>query len=129
MFPCSKASGGAATALAEGWDDEADGGLGTGAPGSPASSAWGQVLNQRLSDAGEALMAAADPTLMLTPLVIAMPQPMAEALGWPDTPIGAADICLAPILPEGPRPRVIPSGDRSAWARPTRTSPPRDSRH
>ena len=29
---------------------------------------------------------------MLTPLVIAMPQPMAEALGWPDEPIGYADI-------------------------------------
>jgi Ca-activated chloride channel homolog len=29
---------------------------------------------------------------MLTPLVIGMPQPMAEALGWPDTPIGWADV-------------------------------------
>ena len=97
----SKASGGAATALAEGWDDEADGGP---APvlWSPASSAWGQVLNQRLSDAGEAPMAAADPTpFMLTPLVIAMPQPMAEALGWPDTPIGWADILALANSPEG----------------------------
>ena len=32
---------------------------------------------------------------MLTPLVIAMPKPMAEALGYPDKPIGLADI-LAP---------------------------------
>jgi Ca-activated chloride channel family protein len=29
---------------------------------------------------------------MLTPLVIAMPEPMARALGWPDTPIGWTDI-------------------------------------
>jgi len=29
---------------------------------------------------------------MVTPLVIAMPQPMAEALGYPDEPIGFADI-------------------------------------
>ena len=29
---------------------------------------------------------------MLTPLVIAMPKPMAEALGYPDKPIGFADI-------------------------------------
>ena len=29
---------------------------------------------------------------MLTPLVIAMPRPMAEALGWPNEPIGFADL-------------------------------------
>jgi Ca-activated chloride channel family protein len=29
---------------------------------------------------------------MLTPLVIAMPEPMATALGWPDKPIGWSDI-------------------------------------
>ena len=83
----SKASGAATTALAEGWDEEVDG------PRpviwSPAVGSWGQILNQRLADAGEAPMAPEDPTsFMLTPLVIAMPEPMAEALGWPDTPIG-----------------------------------------
>ena len=83
----SKASGSATTALAEGWDEELDG------PRpviwSPAASSWGQILNQRLADAGEAPIAPEDPTpFMLTPLVIAMPEPMAEALGWPDTPIG-----------------------------------------
>src|SRR3546814_2992528 len=31
-------------------------------------------------------------SFMLTPLVIAMPRPMAEALGWPDEPLGFADI-------------------------------------
>jgi len=88
----SKASGGAATALAEGWDEDSDGGP---APvlWSPASSAWGEVLNQRLADSGAPAMAPEDPTpFMLTPLVIAMPQPMAEALGWPDQPIGWAQI-------------------------------------
>ena len=48
----SKASGGAATALAEGWDETTDG------PRpvlwSPASSAWGEVLNQRLARIGQA---------------------------------------------------------------------------
>ncbi len=87
----SKASGGAMSALAEGWDVAEDG------PEpviwSPASSSWGTILNQRLEDDGKAPMAPADPTsFMLTPLVIAMPQPMAEALGWPDTPIGWKDI-------------------------------------
>ncbi len=83
----SKASGGAATALTEGWDEAADG------PRpviwSPAASSWGTILNQRLSEAGDEPMAPADPTpFMLTPLVIAMPEPMAEALGYPDQPIG-----------------------------------------
>ena len=36
---------------------------------------------------------ATDPvSFMNTPLVIAMPRPMAEALGWPDQPIGWSDI-------------------------------------
>jgi Ca-activated chloride channel family protein len=38
---------------------------------------------------------------MLTPLVIAMPQPMAEALGWPDEPIGFADIVTLATDPDG----------------------------
>ncbi|MHB1137824.1 MAG: vWA domain-containing protein [Microthrixaceae bacterium] len=87
----SKASGGAMSALAEGWDEAEDG------PRpviwSPASSSWGTILNQELADAGRPAMAPADPTpFMLTPLVIAMPQPMAEALGYPDQPIGWSDI-------------------------------------
>ena len=96
----SKASGGAATALAEGWDEATDG----PAPvlWSPASSAWGQVLNQKLADAGEEPMAPEDPApFMLTPLVIAMPEPMAEALGWPDQPIGWSDILELARSPEG----------------------------
>ena len=38
---------------------------------------------------------------MLTPLVIAMPQPMAEALGYPNTPIGYADILRLANDPAG----------------------------
>jgi Ca-activated chloride channel family protein len=87
----SKASGSATTALAEGWDETTEG------PRpviwSPASSAWGTILNQRLTEQGAAPMAPEDPTpFMLTPLVIAMPEPMAEALGYPETPIGWAQI-------------------------------------
>jgi len=37
-------------------------------------------------------MADASTPFMLTPLVIAMPRPMAEALGWPNTPLGFTDI-------------------------------------
>ena len=87
----SKASGAAMTALAEGWNEADDGPLPT--IWSPASSSWGTILNQELADAGNEPMAPDDPTpFMLTPLVIAMPKPMAEALGWPDTPIGWKDV-------------------------------------
>jgi Ca-activated chloride channel family protein len=38
---------------------------------------------------------------MLTPLVIAMPRPMAEALGWPDEPLGFADLATLAENAEG----------------------------
>ena len=98
--PQVKSSGGAATLLAEGWDETTEG------PRpviwSPAASSWGAVLNQRLSARGRAPMAPADAQpFMLTPLVIAMPEPMAAALGWPDKPIGFADIAELATNPEG----------------------------
>lgn len=89
--PQSKASGGAAQLLAGAWDEAVDGPLPV--IWSPASSAWGPVLNQRLIDAGQDPIAPEDPVpFMVTPLVIAMPEPMAEALGYPDEPVGWADI-------------------------------------
>lgn len=90
--PYRKSSGEAMTLLSEGWPNpEADG------PRpviwSPAASTWGAILNQLLADRGEPPMAPEDSRpFMLTPLVIAMPEPMAEALGYPDEPIGWADI-------------------------------------
>jgi Ca-activated chloride channel family protein len=87
----SQSSGAVTTALAEGWDEQTD-----GIPPvlwSPAASSWGTILNQRLADEGRPPMVSEDPTpFMLTPLVIAMPEPMAEALGYPETPIGWSDI-------------------------------------
>src|SRR5690606_22284245 len=38
---------------------------------------------------------------MLTPLVIAMPKPMADALGYPATPVGWADIARLATDPAG----------------------------
>ncbi|AXV08725.1 hypothetical protein DVS28_a4057 [Euzebya pacifica] len=98
--PLRKASGSAATLLAEGWDEELEG------PRpviwSPAGSAWGGVLNQQLIDAGQAPIAPTDfEPFMLTPLVIAMPEPMAEALGYPEEPIGWNDLLELSQNPEG----------------------------
>jgi Ca-activated chloride channel family protein len=88
--PQSKPSGGATTLLSKGWNEQVDG------PRpviwSPASSAWGTILNQRLQDKGQPAMAPEGTPFMLTPLVIAMPKPMADALGYPKEPIGFEDI-------------------------------------
>jgi Ca-activated chloride channel family protein len=89
--PYSKSSGGTATALSNGWpSEEAEG------PRpevwSPAASSWGAIVNQRLADRGQEPIAPDSEPFMLTPLVIAMPKPMADALGYPETPIGFADI-------------------------------------
>jgi Ca-activated chloride channel family protein len=40
-------------------------------------------------------------SFMLTPLVIAMPKPMAQALGWPTTPIGFGDVLALSQDPNG----------------------------
>jgi Ca-activated chloride channel family protein len=88
--PQRKSSGAAMTLLAQEWDEAVEG------PRpviwSPASSAWGLILNQRLTDAGGQPMAPEGTPFMVTPLVIAMPKPMADAIGYPDKPIGFADI-------------------------------------
>ena len=68
---------------------------------SPASSAWGAVVNHRLSLAGQAPMASDFERIMITPLVLAMPRPMAEALGWPEAEIGWADVLSLSQDPEG----------------------------
>ena len=54
-----------------------------------------------------------------------MPRPMAEALGWPEEPLGFADILALVPGPGRAGPRYgHPSGARSGSARPTPTSPP-----
>jgi Ca-activated chloride channel family protein len=56
---------------------------------SPASSLWGRLLN---FDADQTWAPSDSPSLIRTPLVIAMWEPMARALGWPDRSIGFADL-------------------------------------
>ena len=89
--PASKASGAAMQLLADGWPDEQAEGP-RPVIWSPASSAWGSILNQLRTDAGEPEMVGEGRPFMLTPLVIAMPEPMADALGYPETPVGWAEI-------------------------------------
>ena len=88
--PQSKSSGLGASLLVEGWNEDSQGPRPV--VWSPASSAWGAIVDQRLTEQGDEPIAGEGTPFMLTPLVIAMPQPMAEALGWPDEPIGWADV-------------------------------------
>ena len=91
-----KSSGGAATALINGWtNEEAEG------PKpviwSPAASGWGAIVNER---AGTTLAPEGKP-FILTPLVIAMPGRMAKELGYPSKPIGFKDIVALANDPQG----------------------------
>lgn len=96
----SKASGGAAEALARGWNEAADGPR----PDvwSPASSSWTVLLRQRTAaqDRGD-LVPEQTPSIAQTPLVIAMPKPMAESLGWPAKPLGWGDVLALARDPRG----------------------------
>lgn len=72
---------------------------------SPASSVWLTLINSlwrkkydsALVDTG----ATSTPSLVLTPVVIAMWKNEAEALGWPTKPIGWADIASLSTNPRG----------------------------
>jgi Ca-activated chloride channel homolog len=72
---------------------------------SPASGAYLSLLNdawQRRAGNLKPIAQAGEP-LVLSPLVIAMWKPMAEALGWPGKPLGWADILKV-------------ARDRNGWA-------------
>ncbi len=94
--PYNKSSGAAATLLPEGWPDPEVNGA-RPVIWSPAASSWGAIVNER---AGREMATGGTP-FMLTPLVIAMPKPMADALGYPATPVGFADIVALANDPEG----------------------------
>jgi Ca-activated chloride channel family protein len=85
-------SGIGASLLSDGWTDEAQNGA-KPVVWSPAASSWGAVVNERLAQKQQPAIVPSDAKpFMLTPLVIAMPKPMAEALGYPQTPIGFGDL-------------------------------------
>ena len=95
----AKSSGAAAQLLSSEWDETAEG------PRpviwSPSASTWGAIVNQRLEAQAEPPLTGEFTSFQLTPLVIAMPKPMAEALGWPKEPLGFADILALSQDPAG----------------------------
>ena len=59
----------------------------------PASSGWVRLLEQRtLATDRPKLIPASIPKIAASPLVIAMPRPMAQALGWPKKQLGWTDL-------------------------------------
>ncbi len=97
----TKSSGGATTALARGWDAKVDGPR----PDvwSPASSSWAALLRQQTSarDLPDLVGDGKPASIARTPLVIAMPKPMAQALGWPGKELGWSDILALAQDPQG----------------------------
>lgn len=58
---------------------------------SPAGSEWVDLA--RTTDDGRRLLPESEPQSIVTsPLTIAMPKPMAETMGWPETTIGWSDL-------------------------------------
>ncbi len=68
----------------------------------PASSTWASQLELQLQAAHKPDLIPRDrPSVATSPLVIAMPRPMAQALGWPGRPLGWSDLIGALRNPEG----------------------------
>ncbi|MBK5305136.1 MAG: VWA domain-containing protein [Frankiaceae bacterium] len=97
----TKSSGGAATALARGWDDAVDGPR----PDvwTPAATSWTALLRFQTTsrDLPDLVGDEKPPSIARTPLVIAMPKPMAETLGWPSKAIGWGDVLALAKDPNG----------------------------
>jgi Ca-activated chloride channel homolog len=81
----------AMAALATGWTDPSLGAR----PDVwvPASSSWASELELQLAAARTpSVLPAERPSIATSPLVIAMPKPMAQALGWPRQMLGWSDL-------------------------------------
>ncbi|HLY26629.1 MAG TPA: extracellular solute-binding protein [Aggregatilineales bacterium] len=69
---------------------------------SPASSVWIPILNDRWTTKNGASLISGDcPKAVISPVVIMMWKPEAQALGWPDKEIGWADIAKIATDPKG----------------------------
>ncbi|HEV7526065.1 MAG TPA: substrate-binding domain-containing protein, partial [Acidimicrobiia bacterium] len=67
----------------------------------PGSTMWGELLNARLARRHRAAMAPNGTPFARTPLVVAMPAPMARALDYPHRPVGWVDLAQLARDPRG----------------------------
>lgn len=95
-----KASGETEKALAHDWNESVD-----GKPPvvwAPAATTWIELLKTERALLGATpILPQAAPSIIQSSLVIAMPRPMGEALGWPRTSIGWKDILALARDPAG----------------------------
>jgi Ca-activated chloride channel homolog len=94
-------SGGGEQILARGWDEDVD-----GTPPdvwSPAASTWVGLLEKDLArqDKPTLVPEGEIESVTTTPLVLAMPKPMAQALGWPQQQLGWGDVLRLANDPQG----------------------------
>jgi len=94
-------SGAGEQILARGWEEDVD-----GTPPdvwSPAASTWVGLLKKDLAkgDRPSIVPEGTFESVTTTPLVLAMPKPMAQALGWPGTALGWADVLQLANNPQG----------------------------
>jgi Ca-activated chloride channel homolog len=79
---------------------------------SPSASTWLEVLKQ---ESGNPNVAVSMRPLVLTPVVISMWKPMAEALGWPNKPVGWGDMLELINDPQGWGKYGHPEWGRFSW--------------
>jgi Ca-activated chloride channel family protein len=79
---------------------------------SPSASTWLEVLK---TESGNPNVAVSSRPLVLTPVVISMWKPMAEALGYPNKPIGWADMLELINDPQGWGKYGHPEWGRFSW--------------
>jgi Ca-activated chloride channel homolog len=79
---------------------------------SPSASTWLEVLKQ---ESGNPNVAVSSRPLVLTPVVISMWKPMAEAMGYPNKPIGWADMLELINDPQGWGKFGHPEWGRFSW--------------
>lgn len=94
-------SGGGEQILARGWQEDID-----GTPPdvwSPAGSTWVRLLEKDTArrDRPSLVPDGEIRSVTTTPLVLAMPKPMAQALGWPAKPLGWGDVLSLANDPRG----------------------------
>ena len=112
----------AAAALSTGWDESTQG------PRPdvwvPAASTWAlQVALRQQASGQEVLIPLEYPKVATTPMVMAMPRPMAEALGWPRTKVGWRELVGVVAEQKGWKTFGHPEWGPSSSARPTPTCP------
>ena len=96
----TRPSGSVADTLVAGWKTDSDGP--PPVAWLPGSSIWVSLVRSRTAASGtDPFAESTPPSIAQSPFVIAMPKPMAEALGWPGRRVGFSDLVAVGTDPRG----------------------------